>query len=324
LHIENKKEVSMRIWMLIVVLALMALFVYTRERREEVTPGVEYEYETLRWGNATTVRVRQPDASEFMPGMRLTSIQRPNIDSIETQVRTGDAGRTLYMTHRPHPTGTGERSTLIVIQSDGDVAKASAQARSMAAAGLNVHTLATVGKVGEKGIDAIAAELVVLLRKLRDEEGSTLPVAMCDAECMRLSLPLAGWRELRGGQSELGARRMYDRLVLRGVEAGHMPWLASCRPVRGSAALLILADMSKAGVLDVQDIREMLYSRTSSWPLGSRVVLWTSPQPEEEVLRREVEQRLIESFLLFNDATSQLGGAAEAREKVLKLGGEMF
>ncbi len=272
----------------------------------------------------TTIRVRQPDASELMPGIQMSSVQHSSVDSIVDHSLSIAQGRVKYLTFVPHPRQIKDVKVVIVAAAAGSGDDAVVYSRSIASFANDVHTLVPAAGGGALPVNILGEQLAWLIKKVHSDYKQVRLASICGPELLELSMLLAGWRELQGENAGLSMRRMYDRLVIRGANAPDLGLLASFTPAKGSAPLLVFADLSHADAGDVQDIREMLNTRLPSWPAGTRVALWTITQPQSGEARRETEMRLTESFLRFNDAAAILGGISDAKEHFLKLGGELY
>jgi hypothetical protein len=310
-------------WLLLVVLALIALFVYTRERGEQRVVEHVPEYETLRFGNGTTVRVREPDASERMPGLRMRKEDSQRVASIETR-RTAQAGTGVrHLMHVPHPRRDGPGRVVIIVHCGKDISEPDVFARELAGFGSDVHTLLLLRPEVEADRSLVRERLASLIKDIRSRDGATQLTAVCGTEFLELSLLLAGWRRMDAAEGDIGMKKMYDAVILRGVDDAVTRLLSSFRAPAGSAPLLILAD-AQAGEKGKRSNETGTIQSFTLIASAVRVLQWSKGSTANTEARRKLEKELLRSFLLYQDAVALSGGIAEAQERTRKLGGELY
>ncbi|MCZ7556418.1 MAG: hypothetical protein M5R41_08460 [Bacteroidia bacterium] len=309
-------------WLLLVVLALIALFVYTRERGERRVVEHVPEYETLRFGNGTTVRVREPDASERMPGLRMRKEDSPRVDSIEIR-STAPAGTGVrHLMHFPHPRREGPGRVIIMVHCGEDISEPDAFARELAGFGADVHTLVLSRPEVEPDRIFLRERLSALIKDVKNGNEATQLTAVCGPEFLELSLLLAGWRRMDVAEGDVGMRKVYDGVILRGADASVPELFASFRAPAGSAPLLILAD-AQAGEKRKHGTESGTAQISRLAAASSRVLQWTKGGATHTEARQSLERELLRSFLLYQDAVALSGGIAEAQERARKLGGTL-
>lgn len=193
----------------------------------------------------------------------------------------------------------------------------------LAGFGSDVHTLLLLRPEVEAERSLVRERLAALIKDIRNRDGATRLTAVCGPEFLELSLLLAGWRRMDATEGDIGMRKMYDAVILLGVDGAVSALLTSFRAPAGSAPLLILADAQAGGKGRRGNETGTIQSSTLI-ASAVRVLQWSKGSTAHTEARRTFEKELLRSFLLYQDAVALSGGIAEAQERTRKLGGELY